>query len=251
MSGILLTFASMKKRIKLTAYIILAAFCPSLAGIAIPGSYPETHPGKRMEAVVESPPVMDDAGKLLICETKATILFESASEVLHEEPYVCHSGKRIDNSQQISRIDGCLNDSTVDILDITICAYSSPDAPYASNLAIAKGRCKTLVEYISRRYKIPVNEICYFYTPENWDGFRAMTESSDEISEEQRNLLLDLIDTPALSSEDYDNKEVTLKADPRYAMLYYDKILPEWFPNLRTATVTIRSRARIGMPLDQ
>lgn len=223
----MLIFAHMKRIVKITVFILVSFFI-------LP-----------MTALMMSPSVADVPMKLFIHETEAIIQFEAGSDVINADSCSCRNDGCRDNIEQLHMIDEWLNDSTKEIVDIKIVGNASPESSHIRNIEIAKRRSKTLVEYISRHYNLPESKMAYYYFPENWEGLRALAESSDDISEEQRSMLLDLIDSPASSHEEFDNKERILKTDPRYKGLYYGKILPEWFPNLRTATVTIRRRQKL------
>ena len=74
--------------------------------------------------------------------------------------------------------------------------------------------------------------------------FRQQVMKSNELTEQQRKDLLELIDAPATTPEQWDRKEWLLKTDPRYAALYRSKILPEWFPKLRATTFAIHTRLK-------
>ncbi|MDE7409842.1 MAG: DUF3868 domain-containing protein [Muribaculaceae bacterium] len=184
-------------------------------------------------------------------EGRARIQFEVDRTELHVDPYKCRNGQRIDNRDQIAMIDDsvkyALTDPNVEIAEINICGYASPESPYLHNVELASGRSKALAEYLADRYSLPKGSVKYSSVPENWGEFREEVLVSNEISEEERKLLLELIDAPATTPEEYDHKEWMLKNDKRYSKLYKTKILPEWFPRLRATTFAIHTRLK---PLD-
>ncbi len=186
-----------------------------------------------------------------IHEGRARVQFEVDKTQLHVEPYRCKNGQRIDNRDQIQMIDDsvkyALTDPNVEIAEIRICGYASPESPYLHNDELATGRSKALAEYLADRYNLPRGSVKYSAVPENWVEFREEVLTSNEISEEERKLLLDLIDAPASTPEEYDHKEWMLKNDKRYSKLYKTKILPEWFPRYRATTFAIHTRLK---PLD-
>lgn len=71
-----------------------------------------------------------------------------------------------------------------------------------------------------------------------------MVVESDEITEQQRRLLLDLIDAPAHTPQEYDRKEWLLKTDSKYSNLYKSLILPKWFPKLRATTFALQTQLK-------
>jgi len=109
---------------------------------------------------------------------------------------------------------------------------------------LATGRSRALAEYVANRHHLPREAAHYDAVPENWGEFREIVATSNEISPEQRKDLLALIDAPAYGPKDYDEKEKTLKTDPRFAKLYRSLILPKWFPVLRATKFQIKTRLK-------
>lgn len=138
-----------------------------------------------------------------------------------------------------------LSNPDMEISYIYIRGVCSPDSPYSLNEGRAKRECEAVVDFFVTHLGLPKDAFLYDTSPEDWYGFRHIVELSDDISEEQRALLLDLIDSPVSSPEDYDNKEEFLKTDPKIRNLYFSKILPEWFPRLRVATFEIYGGPRM------
>lgn len=187
-------------------------------------------------------------------EGKARIQFEVDRTALHVEPFVCRNGQRLDNRAEIKVIDDsvryALSDPNVELVGIDICGYASPESPYLHNVELAEGRCAVLAEYLADRYNLPHGRVTYSSVPENWGEFREMVVASDEIDDRQRQLLLELIDAPASTPEEYDRKERLLKTDPRYASMYKNIILPEWFPKLRATTFVLKTQLK-DLDLDE
>ena len=181
-------------------------------------------------------------------EGKARIQFEVDRTALHVEPYICRNGQLLDNRAEIKVIDDsvkyALSDPNVELVGIDICGYASPESPYLHNVELADGRCAILAEYLADRYRLPRGSVTYSSVPENWGEFREMVVGSDEIDDRHRQLLLELIDAPASTPEEYDRKETLLKTDPRYAPLYRNLILPEWFPKLRATTFVLKTQLK-------
>ena len=181
-------------------------------------------------------------------EGKARVQFEVDRTVLHVEPYVCQSGQRIDNRAQLQvikdSIDYALSDPNVEIESINICGYASPESPYLHNQDLATNRSRALAEYIGALYNLPQEQCTYDAVPENWGEFRQQVVAATDITEQQRQDLLALIDKPTYGPSDFDAKEATLKGDARFARLYRTKILPVWFPELRCTKFAIGTRLK-------
>lgn len=179
---------------------------------------------------------------------KARIQFEVDRTALHVVPYTCRNGQIIDNREELQIIDDsvryALSDPNVELVGIDICGYASPESPYLHNVELADGRSKILAEYLADRYNVPRDKATYSSVPENWGEFREMVVASPEITERERQLLLDLIDAPANTPEEYDRKETILKTDPRYSALYKRLILPVWFPILRATTFVLKTQLK-------
>lgn len=178
----------------------------------------------------------------------ARVQFEVDRTGLHIYPYVCKNGQRIDNREQLKIIDDSVNyalsDPNVELVGIELVGYASPESPYLHNKELADGRCKVLAEYLADRYNLPRERATYSSVPENWGEFRKKVEKSKEITELQRAQLLELIDAPATTPAEFDQKEKILKTDPKFAKLYKTKILPEWFPELRATTFALHTRLK-------
>lgn len=179
---------------------------------------------------------------------EAHVNFEVNKSELHADPYRCKNGKMIDNREQLRVIDDsiryALADKNVEIAGLSICGYASPEGTYISNERLATDRSRALSQYITERYNIPAGVSEYDAVAENWEGLRHMVETSPELSVTQRRELLELIDRPAYGPADYDAKDRELRTAPRFAALYKDKILPEWYPALRTTKFKITTRLK-------
>ena len=183
-----------------------------------------------------------------IHEGRARVQFEVDRTVLHDQPYVCRNGQKIDNRAQLKVIDDsvsyALSDPNVEIAKIKITGYASPESPYLHNQDLSTGRSRALAEYLADRYKLPREQSEYDAVPENWKEFRDEVLKSKELTEQQRKDLLELIDAPVYGPSDYDAKEKTLKTDRRFAQIYKSYILPTIFPRLRATEFAISTRLK-------
>lgn len=205
-----------------------------------------SNPVNNMRSIMITPAITNIP--VTIHEGRARVQFEVDRTELHVDPFRCKNGQNIDNRAQIQIIDDsvkyALTDPNVEISEIDICGYASPESPYLHNEELATGRSKALAEYLADRYNLPHGSVKYFSVPENWNEFRTIVTESNEITEDQRQLLLNLIDAPASTPEEWDRKEWLLKTDPHFSSLYRSKILPEWFPRLRATTFAIHTRLK-------
>lgn len=206
------------------------------------------NPVTRMITMPYPTPNVSGKGRIISHNGRARVQFEVNRIELHEQPYVCKSGQRIDNRKELKVIDDsihyALNDPNVEIESITICGYASPETPYEHNNYLATNRSRALTEYIERKYQLPHERCTYTAVTENWAEFREQVIAAKDITEQQRKDLLELIDRPANSPAEYDQKEKELKTLPKFAKLYAQKILPVWFPHLRATSFTINTQLK-------
>lgn len=206
----------------------------------------DLNPWKQMERVYQTPAVA--LPPVRIHNGSARVQFEVDRTELHAEPYRARNGQRIDNRAQLKVIDDsvqyALSDPNVEIAKIRIVGYASPESPYDHNSYLAFNRSKALVEYLADKYNLPPESREYDAVPENWVEFRETVVSAPDITETQRADLLELIDRPATTAQEYDAKERELKTSPKFAKLYKEKILPQWFPRLRATRFEITTRLR-------
>lgn len=199
-----------------------------------------------VRAVYKTPEVTELP--VTIHEGRARVQFEVDRTELHDSPYTCRNGQRIDNREQLKVIDDsvryALSNPNVEISSIKVVGYASPESPYVHNEQLSTGRSRALAEYLGRKYNLPADKAIYDAVAENWGEFREFVEKSDRFTPDQRRELLELIDEPAYGPADYDRKERTLKNDKRFASLYRSYILPEIFPKLRATEFEISTRLK-------
>lgn len=221
--------------------------CGQPYGKAIGSPIPlNLNPAPNMRVAYITPPVTPLP--VSVHEGRARVQFEVDKVELHDQPYVCRNGQRIDNREQLKIIEDsvryALSNPDVEIASIAICGYASPESPYTHNDYLATNRSKSLAEYIGKRFSLPAEKCTYSSVPENWEEFRLQVTEADDITEQQRRDLLELIDRTTYGPADFDAKERTLKTDKRFAALYRSKILPVWFPLLRCTKFAISTRLK-------
>lgn len=208
------------------------------------------NPSNKMRPAYLTPKVTELP--VAVHEGRARVQFEVNKTELHDSIYRCRSGQLIDNRSQLrviyDSIAYALGDPNVELAKIEIIGYASPESPYLHNKELASGRSSALAEYIGkyvgRKYELSDVPTAFDAVAENWVEFRQQVVEAQDISEQQRADLLELIDAPAFTPDDYDAKEKKLKTDPRFKSLYLSKILPEWFPHLRATKFRISTRLR-------
>ena len=127
------------------------------------------------------------------------------------------------NTIELATIDSTLTGFEVDEIEsITLHGFASPEGPYNNNVYLAKGRTQALKDHIVRKFRIPESIIKTDYTPENWEGFIRLAESS-QLDEKSRILEI------ARKDIEPDRKEAELKSMPSA----YRHMTTHWFPVLR------------------
>lgn len=199
------------------------------------------------------PTPVAEVPKIINHHGKARVEFEVDKFKLHDKvySYVHTVTKRkhvIDNRAELKVIEDsihyALSNPNVEIDHINLCGYASPESPYLHNDYLATNRSKALAEYIAKRFNLPTDRCTFGAVPENWEGFRELTLSSNQITEQERRLLLELIDRPAYGPADYDKKEMELRFGEKYIRLYKEIVHPDWFPKLRYTDFVIQTRLK-------
>lgn len=127
------------------------------------------------------------------------------------------------NTIELAKIDSTLRGfEASDIQRLSLHGFASPEGSYNNNVYLAKGRTQALKDYIIRKFKIPGTIIETNYTPENWEGFIRLAESS-QLKEKERILEI------AGKDIEPDRKEAELKAMPEA----FRHMTRNWFPVLR------------------
>lgn len=221
--------------------------CGVNLGRGIIATVPPVRPVITTIPVFKSP--MDTVVPVKIHNGKARVQFEVDKIVLHDSVYRCKSGQVIDNRAELRTIDDsiryALTEPNVEIANIDICGYASPESPYDHNDYLATNRSKALAEYIAKKYRLPEGVATYSRVVENWPEFREMVMArKNELTPQQYSDLMELIDRPAQWPADFDAKEKELKTSPKFAKLYKDVILPKWFPHLRATKFSITTRLK-------
>lgn len=80
------------------------------------------------------------------------------------------------NPQELKRIiatvDEALFDKTIQVTNISLHGYASPESSYSNNMRLSKGRVAALRDYLQQHYKFKANVFTLNNTPEDWDNLR-------------------------------------------------------------------------------
>ena len=148
-----------------------------------------------------------------------------------------------DNARELGKIthtiDLVKDDKNVNITNIDIHGFASPEGPYDFNETLAKNRTQALTKYVMGLYTIPNNLFSQQSTPEDWAGLRKLVAESDINYKRE---LLAIIDSNTLSPDEKDNK---IKYDYPNE---YDFMLKNWYPGLRRSDYTISYEVRPFTP---
>ncbi len=147
-----------------------------------------------------------------------------------------YRGNRGELDKILRTIDGVATDRDVEITDITVKGYASPEGSYDNNVRLAMGRTQTLRDYVIREcnrrgYDFDTRVIRYDYEPEDWGGLIAWLESHDI---RNRDEILAIA------------RDSTIAPDPRNTKIQrqfpvqYRQLLEEVYPALRHSDYTIR-----------
>lgn len=135
----------------------------------------------------------------------------------------------------IATIDSVRNDKDVNIREITIKGYASPESPWSNNTRLAMGRTATLKKYVQNLYQFDENLIKTDYCPEDWEGLREFVEKSGLKHKAE---ILAIIDDASLQP---DPKEALIKS--RYPE-EYEFLHQTVYPALRHSDYTIEFTIR-------
>lgn len=186
---------------------------------------------------VFAPPV-DDAPVEKNLEGKAFVSFVVNRTELKPDYMV----NRREIAKIINSIDYVRNDSDAIITGIHIKGFASPEGSYSNNIRLAKGRTKTLSDYvsdyISRYFHLEDTLVSNSFNPEDWPGLRSYVTDSLDFDIKHRKEILTLID----SDIEPDLKDRMIKSEfpEDYAV-----ILKKIYPWLRHSDYTVKYRIKV------
>ena len=124
----------------------------------------------------------------------------------------------------INTINMVKADPNLSIRHIEIHGFASPESPYSHNDFLARGRARTLKDYVRRLVSLDDSLFSVAHTPENWQGLAAFLKGSNLGN---RDAILAIMADPAL---DPDARERKIRAD---YPADYRFMLATWYPALR------------------
>ena len=129
----------------------------------------------------------------------------------------------------IGTIDSVKLDEDIVITSLSIKGYASPESSYSNNTRLAKGRTRSLREYVENLYDFEKDFIKTSYEPENWEGLKEYVEAS-ELSHKKE--ILAVIN----SKDDPDKKEAYIRKTWKDE---YKHLLEVCYPTLRRSDYRI------------
>lgn len=131
----------------------------------------------------------------------------------------------------IETINTVKNDKDVNIKDIQIHGFASPEGTYKHNTMLAQGRANALKEYVKKLCEFKDNQFSAVEsTPENWAGLREYIAASNMTN---KDAILKMID----SDKNADAKEASIKkAYPKE----YASLLKDCYPGLRRSNYIVK-----------
>lgn len=101
------------------------------------------------------------------------------------------------NARELGRlrhtVDSVKNDSTIQLVEIDIKGFASPEGPYDNNDRLARGRTKSLARFIADSTHVSSSLFRTSYEAEDWEGLRTFVDTVAVIT--NREALLRIIDS--------------------------------------------------------
>lgn len=101
------------------------------------------------------------------------------------------------NARELGRlrhtVDSVKNDSTIQLVEIGIKGFASPEGPYDNNDRLARGRTKSLARFIADSTHVSSSLFRTSYEAEDWEGLRTFVDTVAVIT--NREALLRIIDS--------------------------------------------------------
>lgn len=143
------------------------------------------------------------------------------------------------NPEQLDSIINTINtlkaDKNLEVREINIHGYASPESPYTHNDWLARNRAKTLTDYVRRMVDLPQETFSVSSTPEDWEGLRDYLIQSNL---PHRDEIMAISNDERLT---YDAREWKIKSTYPEEYKY---MLKEWYPALRHSDYHITYRVK-------
>lgn len=88
-----------------------------------------------------------------------------------------------ENEPALARIDSLAerfrNGESLSLVEVSLCGYASPEAPYSYNTRLAHNRARTVERYLTERCGVSESDLQLASVPEDWDSLRRWVAASD------------------------------------------------------------------------
>lgn len=179
------------------------------------------------QVIYEAQPTVIEGSSIIEVEELAATGVAHVDYVVNITKLDPHYHDNIAELDKISQtIDSVRSDPANTIVGITIKGWASPEGPYDNNVRLAKGRSKSLTDYIAKTHGLDRKLMHVEYEPEDWPGFRRFVVEGDLPHKKE---ILNIID---------DNSWKDLDAKLNHIRQTYNKewkevMLPHYMPYLR------------------
>ena len=170
-------------------------------------------------------PPQAEAVKTREISGSANIDFPVSSTVISPE----YRNNAVELQKIIGTIDSVKLDEDIIITSLSIKGFASPESPYSNNSRLAKGRTRSLREYVENLYDFEEDFIKTDYEPENWEGLKEYVKASELPHKKE---ILAVIN----SKDDPDKKEARIKKTWKDE---YKHLLEVCYPTLRRSDYRI------------
>ena len=144
-----------------------------------------------------------------------------------------------DNKSELAKIKATIDsinaDNDLNVTNIHVQGYASPEGPYNNNVRLAKGRTEALANYMIKQYKLPKDVVTTSWEPAiNWQGLREWLQNNT-IENGPQILAIVNSDLP-----DFDRNQ-KIKTD---YPTQYKWLLDNVYPGLRVSDYTLNFEVR-------
>ncbi len=128
-------------------------------------------------------------------------------------------------------IDELKNDRNIEVKQLDIIGYASPEGTLASNKRLSEGRAMALRNYLASRYNFPLNAYRIVFGGENWDGLVQVLNTMDVAYKDE---VLDIINYVPIEAG-RESQVMKLRGGEPYRFM-----LRHIFPSLRVAICKVQ-----------
>lgn len=146
----------------------------------------------------------------------------------------------MNNSTELKKITDLIqeikSDPNINVKEISVAGYASPEGTMANNQRLSENRAKSLVEFLFPQFSYPRSIYSVTFGGENWIGLKQQVESSDMPYRQQVLEIIESVPAEINYVTDTSRKKslMNLKGGEPYRYM-----LREFFPSLRKAVCKI------------